>query len=215
MAWGSWTCINSQASKAPYVITSSSPQGLTNHFRCQPQPLEGGPVPAATVTEASKRRGKKSANFVCPIPECRSAFNKREELKGALTCLLSVNWPRPTIAGHIYSHSGEKAFKCMWPGCGKGFTRNNTLIRHETVHFGHIPLVCEGCGKSFTRKDNLRQHCKRFLHFTQRVLSLLFSSALKQRTGLSEGSRSPENGFWHIDCVMTLPNEVSIFDDHH
>ncbi|KAJ3563819.1 hypothetical protein NP233_g8691 [Leucocoprinus birnbaumii] len=94
-----------------------------------PAPLTIEPsVPKPTVTtgrtaNASHKRRKQDASFICPIPGCGSTFTRSFNLKG-----------------HIRSHKEEKPFVCHWPGCGKGpyhcdgcgkqFARMDALNRH-------------------------------------------------------------------------------------
>ncbi|KAG7403204.1 C2H2 type master regulator of conidiophore development brlA [Fusarium oxysporum f. sp. rapae] len=53
--------------------------------------------------------------------------------------------------------------KCDYPGCHKGFRRNEHLRRHKQTYHGEGPnrSSCEFCGKDqFNRQDNLNNHRK-------------------------------------------------------
>ncbi|GAV29141.1 hypothetical protein PMKS-002621 [Pichia membranifaciens] len=54
-------------------------------------------------------------NRICPL--CRKVFNRPSGLKT-----------------HMHIHTGEKPYRCDWPGCGKYFSVRSNMIRHNKIH---------------------------------------------------------------------------------
>ncbi|KAF5342650.1 hypothetical protein D9611_002022 [Ephemerocybe angulata] len=100
-------------------------------------------VTTLRTANASHKRRKQEAQFVCPFPNCGSTFTRSFNLKG-----------------HIRSHNEEKPFVCHWPGCGKGFARQHDCKRHEQLHTNYRPFTCEGCNRQFARMDALNRHLR-------------------------------------------------------
>ncbi|GJE89938.1 C2H2-type zinc finger protein [Phanerochaete sordida] len=94
-----------------------------------------------TTQDASEKRRKQPANFVCPVPGCGSTFTRHFNLKG-----------------HLRLHGEEKPYQCKWPGCGKNFARQHDCKRHEQLHLNARPYPCDACGKNFARMEALDRH---------------------------------------------------------
>ncbi|XP_062978687.1 zinc finger and SCAN domain-containing protein 31-like [Elgaria multicarinata webbii] len=60
---------------------------------------------------------------------------------------------------HKEAHTEKKLFQCS--ACGKCFSRNSLLIKHERTHGGEKPYTCSTCGKSFVYSWNLIKHKKK------------------------------------------------------
>ena len=59
-------------------------------------------------------------SFICDI--CQKAFVENSKLRR-----------------HMLVHTGERPFKCEWPGCGKKFSLDFNLKTHMRIHTGDKP----------------------------------------------------------------------------
>jgi len=95
------------------------------------------------------------AIHACSEPGCSRTFSKPSRLRD-----------------HMYTHTGERHYICHVAECGKSFTRNQHLKRHEQVshkidtneeNFEEKNVVCTepGCSEVFTNSTNLKKHIKR------------------------------------------------------
>ncbi|GLB34412.1 putative zinc finger, C2H2 type [Lyophyllum shimeji] len=79
-------------------------------------------VTTGRTANASQRRRKQEATFVCPVPGCGSTFTRSFNLKGH-------GFARQhDCKRHEQLHKNYRAFNCE--GCGKQFARMDALNRH-------------------------------------------------------------------------------------
>ncbi|CDU24171.1 related to putative C2H2 zinc finger protein flbC [Sporisorium scitamineum] len=89
----------------------------------------------------------------------------------------------PSTTGTIAS--GQAKYECAW--CGKRFSRPSSLKIHHHSHTGEKPFACNepGCGRSFSVQSNLRRHQK--CHAPGGDQSELDPSRQQQGQGSSRG----------------------------
>ncbi|EDK37707.2 hypothetical protein PGUG_01805 [Meyerozyma guilliermondii ATCC 6260] len=98
--------VSNQTSPSP----SASPQSNS--------PVLTGPS-GRRAPERKKRNsvptGEAAARSRCPI--CKKQFKRPSSMQT-----------------HIYSHTGQKCFKCPWEGCGREFNVKSNMTRHYKLH---------------------------------------------------------------------------------
>ena len=60
-------------------------------------------------------------------------------------------------------HTGEKPYKCTWPGCSYAATQQQHMDTHHLKHTGEKPYKCTwvGCSYATTTQQNLDSHYSR------------------------------------------------------
>ncbi|KAF9138450.1 hypothetical protein BG015_002383 [Linnemannia schmuckeri] len=142
-----------------------------------------------TATRATKQRNTSSGTatddaepplqLICLWRDCDTPFETMEQLNEHVTeqhigsgkACYSCDWQgchrkqkpftkRHKMYNHLRTHTGERPFRCLVPGCDKKFSRPDSLTTHTKTHSNVRPYVCpvEGCPKAYYHARSLKKH---------------------------------------------------------
>lgn len=109
----------------PY--NSYQTQGYNYQTQLIPQPtMATGGIPQSPIQGVRKPR--RQTTTVHNMTPDTAAKNK--------CSICQKQFKRPSsLQTHMYSHTGEKLFRCPWKECGKQFSVKSNMTRHYRLHF--------------------------------------------------------------------------------
>ncbi|KAI8363314.1 hypothetical protein B0O80DRAFT_378613, partial [Mortierella sp. GBAus27b] len=129
--------------------------------------------------EASGVDSETPQQLVCLWRDCNTPFDSMDKLNehvaenhiGSGKACYSCDWQgchrqqkpftkRHKMYNHLRTHTGERPFRCLVPGCDKKFSRPDSLTTHTKTHSNVRPYVCpiEGCPKAYYHARSLKKH---------------------------------------------------------
>ena len=162
------THVATNGTASPYPSTTSPCQPLSPTSPTQPsQPPQQGQSAHPTGTGSTTRKGRR--RVPCTCPNCVDDVNGISNQDRTVTQKQHIcHYPgcgkvfikQQTLLVHLRRHRGEKLYICNWSSCGKKFVTNSELKQHRLIHTGEKKYVCKECSKRFIRKDYLEKHTK-------------------------------------------------------
>ncbi|ODV97368.1 hypothetical protein PACTADRAFT_38972 [Pachysolen tannophilus NRRL Y-2460] len=115
------------------------------------------------------------------------------------TCQKQFKRPS-SLKTHIYSHTGEKPFRCKWDGCGKEFSVRSNMVRHYKLHGRNQKIKKE--------KDAMKRHQQQFIHSSNSGINIESQISGSSSTFPQNGSIPMSINKSHNEMDSNYPKET-------
>lgn len=172
------------------------------------------------MQEGSLRTGTDPHKETCT----RKLTRKHDDLETDDRLCLTVLQERVTAQGDLQEHeqglgkdpvidARNNLYKCR--ECGKRFSKNWALVRHQQIHAGVKPYKCSECGKACRYMADFIRHMR--LHTGEKPYKCIeCEKAFKRRSHLTEHQRihTGDKPYECKECGKTFTHRSS-FNQHN
>ncbi|KAL2135597.1 hypothetical protein VTI74DRAFT_7873 [Chaetomium olivicolor] len=120
----------SMASYYPPIQAATPPQPQVSALYYQRPLPQNFPPPLPVSVTLAPAAGNPWQHHHYIAPSASASFPQSQDRYICQTCNKAFSRPS-SLRIHSHSHTGEKPFKCPFPGCGKAFSVRSNMKRHE------------------------------------------------------------------------------------
>ncbi|KAI7866912.1 uncharacterized protein EV154DRAFT_532387 [Mucor mucedo] len=148
--------------------TSPEPNSFFNLLMSQPQePVLGSSYPSPSYSEFNnntlsvKKSNNRSRRVSEPPKPSYSIFEEHSVTSNTdRSVRRSHSDKRSRSNSNASPLTSTASHPCLYPGCGKSFTRPYNLTSHMRTHTADRPFACTECGRKFARQHDRNRHEK-------------------------------------------------------
>ncbi|KAI8635600.1 hypothetical protein F5Y19DRAFT_461187 [Xylariaceae sp. FL1651] len=167
---------------------ANSPHGSESSYHSAPRPYGSPtamqaplPLPDPNIPPSMMITGLPPVGHGMPMPYSKPSDITQPPVKAYPCSTCGKGFARRSdLARHERIHSGIRPHVCDYPNCGKQFIQRSALTVHQRVHTGEKPHMCERCGKPFSDSSSLARH--RRIHSGKRPYKCPYADCQKTFT---------------------------------